>query len=49
MLAGLMDTGDGSEFIGHDGRIDPADQRPLMTPIDRSAPHRPPRDSMLAR
>lgn len=35
MLAGLMDTGDGNELTGHDGRIDPADQRPLLTPIDR--------------
>ena len=35
MLAGLMDTGDGNELAGHDGRIDPADQRPLLTPIDR--------------
>ena len=35
MLAELMDTGDGDELTGHDGRIDPADQRPLLTPIDR--------------
>ena len=35
MLAGLMDTGDGNELTGHDGRIDPADHRPLLTPIDR--------------
>ncbi|MFF2060113.1 recombinase [Rhodococcus qingshengii] len=35
MLADLMDTGDGTELAGHDGRIDPADQRPLLTPIDR--------------
>ncbi|MYV32013.1 recombinase [Rhodococcus sp. DSM 6344] len=35
MLATCMDTGDGSELAGHDGRIDPADQRPLLTPIDR--------------
>ncbi len=35
MLAGLMDTGDGSELTGHDRRIDPADHRPLLNPIDR--------------
>ncbi|MCS4255871.1 hypothetical protein M2405_004174 [Rhodococcus erythropolis] len=35
MLATCIDTGDGSELAGHDGRIDPADQRPLLTPIDR--------------
>lgn len=35
MLAGLIDTGDGNELAGHDGRIAPADQRPLLTPIDR--------------
>lgn len=35
MLAGLIGTGDGSELAGHDRRIDPADQRPLLTPIDR--------------
>ncbi|MET8317497.1 recombinase [Rhodococcus erythropolis] len=35
MLAGLIGTGDGDELAGHDGRIDPADQRPLLTPIDR--------------
>jgi hypothetical protein len=35
MLATCMDTGDGSELAGHDGRIDPADQRPLLSPIDR--------------
>lgn len=35
MLATCMDTGDGSELTGHDGRIAPADQRPLLTPIDR--------------
>ncbi|MDJ0016551.1 recombinase [Rhodococcus erythropolis] len=35
MLAGLMNAGDGNELTGHDGRIDPADQRPLLTPIDQ--------------
>lgn len=35
MLADRMDTSDGNELTGHDGRIDPADQRPLLTPIDR--------------
>lgn len=35
MLADLIGTGDGSELAGHDRRIDPADQRPLLTPIDR--------------
>ncbi|MEA1798600.1 recombinase [Rhodococcus qingshengii] len=35
MLAACMDTGDGDELAGHDARIDPADQRPLLTPIDR--------------
>ena len=35
MLADLMDTGDGNELTGNDGRIDPTDQRPLLTPIDR--------------
>ena len=35
LLATCMDTGDGSELTGQDGRIDPADRRPLLTPIDR--------------
>ena len=29
---GFSATGDGSELTGHDGRIDPAGQRPLLSP-----------------
>lgn len=35
MLATSMGTGGGNKLAGHDRRIDPADQRPLLTPIDR--------------